>query len=144
LSGGGPLAVGRMLLRTVVRCSLWVVGKSGKRPREISRVRCAHERARIFGAHKCHPVVLLYCHPGPRSGITSSEPPVAFGGQYHFVAPVRLRRASSASRAKNQEPGRGASERGTALPLSKDGSTILDEGPRTALHLFMLSAEVNG
>ena len=27
------------------------------------------------------------------------EPPVAFGGQYHFVAPVRLRRASSASRA---------------------------------------------
>ena len=25
--------------------------------------------------------------------------PVAFGGQYHFVAPVRLRRASSASRA---------------------------------------------
>ena len=39
-----------------------------------------------------------------------------------------------------QEPGRAASERrtwaqraGTALLLSKDGSTILDEGPRTVL-----------
>ena len=131
--------MGRVLLRTVVRCSLWVVGKSGKRPREISRVRFAHERARIFGAHKCHPVVVLY-------GIHSSEPPVAFGGQYHFVAPVRLRRASSALRAKNHEPGRAASERrtwaqraGTALnALSKDGSMFLDEGRRTDLQLFMI------
>jgi len=41
----------------------------------------------------------------------------------------------------NQEPGRGASERGTALLLSKDGSTILDEGRRTRLRLFMLFSE---
>ncbi len=47
-------------------------------------------------------------------------------------------------RAKNQEPGREASELRTALPLSKDGSTILDEGPRTALHLFMLFSEDSG
>jgi len=37
------------------------------------------------------------------SGMGGEDPPVAFGGQYHFVAPVRLRRASSASRAKNEE-----------------------------------------
>ena len=54
------LPTGRVLLRTVARCSLWVVGKSGKRPREISRVRFAHEKTRIFGAHKCHPVMVLY------------------------------------------------------------------------------------
>ena len=28
--------------------------------RERTRVRFAHEKTRIFGAHKCHPVVLLY------------------------------------------------------------------------------------
>ena len=54
------LPTGRVLLRTVARCSLWVVDKSGKRPREISRVRFAHEKTRIFGAHKCHPVMVLY------------------------------------------------------------------------------------
>ena len=70
------------------------------------------------------------------------EPPVAFGGQYRSAMPVRLRRASSASRAKNQERGRGASERrtwaqraGTALPLfprtgprswTKDGFSSFD------------------
>ena len=36
------------------------------------------------------------------SGMGGEDPPVAFGGQYHFVAPVRLRRASSASRAKDR------------------------------------------
>ena len=44
----------------MVGCALWVFGKSGKRPREISRVRFAHEKTRIFGAHKCHPVMVLY------------------------------------------------------------------------------------
>ena len=34
-----------------------------------------------------------------------------------------------------------ALERGTALLLSKDGSTILDEGRRTGLRLFMLFSE---
>ena len=68
--------------------------------------------------------------------------PVAFGGQYRSAMPVRLRRASSASRAKNQERGCGASERrtwaqraGTALPLfprtgprswTKDGFSSFD------------------
>jgi len=40
-----------------------------------------------------------------------------------------------------QELGREASERRTALLLSKDGSTILDEGRRAALPLFMLFSE---
>ncbi len=130
--------------------------------------------------------MILYCHPGPRSGITSLDPPVAFGGQYHFVAPVRLRRASSALRVvrdekerefasltrnlssvssslliscssglyqgrvhalgrrtldvfsgfSDQERGREASERRTALLLSKEGSTILDEARRTDFLLF--------
>ena len=65
--------MGRVLLRTVVRCSLWVVGKSGKRPREISRVRFAHEKTRIFGAHRCHPVMVLY-------GISLSQ---SFEGRVH-------------------------------------------------------------
>ena len=34
-----------------------------------------------------------------------------------------------------------ALERGTAILLSKDGSTILDEGRRTRLRLFMLFSE---
>ena len=37
--------------------------------KSMSRVRFAHERTRISR----HPVVFLYCHPGPRSGIHSSE-----------------------------------------------------------------------
>ena len=37
-----------------------------------------------------------------------------------------------------------ALERGTALLLSKDGSTILDEGRRTGLRLFMLFSEDGG
>ena len=131
------------------------------------------------------------------------EQPVAFGDLYRSAMPVRLRRASSASRAKNQERGRAASERRTALrsfegrvhdlgrrtkdgfsafdallalltsclsplsplvfaknldaqrrneelgrnapeplfALSKDGSTILDEGRRTGLQLLMLFSE---
>ncbi len=42
----------------------------------------------------------------------------------------------------NQEPGREASERTTALfALPKDGSMLLDEGPRTAIPLFMIFSE---
>ena len=37
-----------------------------------------------------------------------------------------------------------ALERGTAILLSKDGSTILDEGRRTGLRLFMLFSEDGG
>ena len=67
------LPTGCVLLRSIVRCLLWVVGKSGKRPREISRVRFAHEKTRIFGAHKCHPVMVLY-------GISLSQ---SFEGRVH-------------------------------------------------------------
>ena len=49
---------------------------AGRKSRERTRVRFAHERTRISR----HPVVFLYCHPGPRSrhpglrpGISSSE-----------------------------------------------------------------------
>ena len=42
---------------------------AGRKSRERTRVRFAHERTRISR----HPVVFLYCHPGPRSGIHSSE-----------------------------------------------------------------------
>ncbi len=57
------------------------------------------------------------------------EQPVAFGDLYRSAMPVRLRRASSASRAKNQERGRAASERRTAL-RSFEGR-VHDLGRRT-------------
>ena len=53
------------------RGRLCVVGcwqEPRERPREISRVRFAHERTRISR----HPVVDLYCHPGLRPSPTRS------------------------------------------------------------------------
>jgi len=42
-------------------CALEIGGEWSVESYEKDRdVRCAHEKTRIFGAHKCHPVVFLY------------------------------------------------------------------------------------
>ena len=83
----------------------------------IRDVRFAHEKTRIFGAHlPCHPVVILY----GISFLPDPNPHTRF-----FVSPSLF---ISCFCSSDQEPGREALERGTALPLSKDGSMILDEG----------------
>ncbi len=150
-----PLPTGCVLLRSVVRCSLWVVGKSGERA--LSRVllrtvesgawRVMREiesslRSREDENFRSPPTLSSRSAPirdlAPWNRQSPSAASIAPRCQYDCVAPVPLRGLRTKNvdaQRRNEEP---------LFALSKDGSTILDEGRRTGLQLLMLFSEDGG
>ncbi len=152
-----PLPTGCVLLRSVVRCSLWVVGKSGERA--LSRVllrtvesgawRVMREiesslRSREDENFRSPPTLSSRSAPirdlAPWNRQSPSAASIAPRCQYDCVAPVPLRGLRTKNvdaQRRNEELGRNAPE-----PLSRSfQGRVHDLGRRTDFPLLMLFLE---
>jgi len=142
----------RVLLRTV-ESGAWRV------MRKIETLASAHEKTRIFGAHKCHPVVLLYgiSHWSKTvilaSTFVSGHPVMVLYGISFLPDPKPQTRSRLVSQSRGPHPrtwtrsvgtkNLGATRRNRSLAFALQGR-VHDLGRRTDLPLFMLFSEDGG